>query len=143
LAGQFHEGTQPGDDGASVTRRALGRARHPYLWVSLPERVSKILKRPSASADAPEKFSQDKNQSSAYRLSGASSMVPGSVHTPETLKLLREALDDIWASLRPHERVRTSRTMIAVRLLEMAAAGERDPARLRSAALSTVVTSAL
>jgi hypothetical protein len=66
-------------------------------------------------------------------------MVPGSVHTPETVKLLREALDDIWASLRPHERARTSRTMIAVRLLEMAAAGERNPARLRSAVLNGLV----
>ena len=32
--------------------------------------------------------------------------------------------------------------MLAMRLLEVAAAGERDPARLRSEALSTVVTSA-
>ena len=31
--------------------------------------------------------------------------------------------------------------MLAMRLLEVAAAGERDPARLRSEALSTVVTS--
>lgn len=30
--------------------------------------------------------------------------------------------------------------MLAMRLLEVAAAGERDPARLRSEALSTVVT---
>jgi hypothetical protein len=33
--------------------------------------------------------------------------------------------------------------MLAARLLEVAAAGERDPARLRSEALSAVVTSAL
>ena len=66
-------------------------------------------------------------------------MVPGSLYTPETIQLLRDALDDIWAAMRPHERARTSRTMLAVRLLEMAAVGERDPARLRSGALNAVV----
>src|SRR5262245_35930052 len=66
-----------------------------------------------------------------------------SVHSPETVKLLRDALDDAWAALRPDERARASRSMLAARLLEVAAAGERNPARLRSAALSTVVTSAL
>ena len=70
-------------------------------------------------------------------------MSKGSVYNSETLKLLRDALDDAWAALRPDERARASRTMLAARLLELAAEGERDPARLRSAALSTVVTSAL
>lgn len=70
-------------------------------------------------------------------------MSKGSVYTPETVKLLRDALDDAWASLRPDERARASKTMLATRLLELAAEGERDPARLRSAALSIVVTSAL
>jgi hypothetical protein len=31
-------------------------------------------------------------------------MIPSSVHTPETLQLLRDTLDDAWAALRPHER---------------------------------------
>jgi hypothetical protein len=70
-------------------------------------------------------------------------MIPSSVHTPETLQLLRDTLDDAWAALRPHERARTSKTKLAMRLIEMAAAGERDLARLRSEALSTVVASAL
>ena len=70
-------------------------------------------------------------------------MGEGSVFTPETVKLLRDALDDAWAALRPEERARASKTMLAARLLEVAAAGERDPARLRSEALSAVVTSAL
>jgi hypothetical protein len=67
-------------------------------------------------------------------------MIPRSAHTPETLQLLRDVLEDTWAALPPHERKRTSKTNLAMRLVEMAAAGERDPARLRSAALSTVVT---
>ena len=70
-------------------------------------------------------------------------MSKGAVYTPETVKLLRDALEDAWAALRPDERARASKTMLAIRLLEVAAAGERDPARLRSEALSTVVTSAL
>ena len=70
-------------------------------------------------------------------------MSKGTVHTPETLKLLRDALDDAWSALRPDERARASKSMLASRLLELAAAGERDPARLRSAALGVVVTSAL
>jgi hypothetical protein len=59
------------------------------------------------------------------------------------MKLLREALEDAWAALRPDERARASKAMLATRLLEVAAEGERDPARLRREALSTVVTSAL
>jgi hypothetical protein len=70
-------------------------------------------------------------------------MSKGAVYTPETVKLLRDALDDAWAALRPDERARASKAMLATRLLEVAAEGERDPARLRREALSTVVTSAL
>ena len=65
------------------------------------------------------------------------------MHNPDTMKLLRDVLDDAWAALRPDERARASKSMLAARLLEVAAAGERNPARLLSAALSTVVTSAL
>jgi hypothetical protein len=70
-------------------------------------------------------------------------MSKGAVYTPETMMLLREALEDAWAALRPDERARASKTILALRLLEVAAEGERDPARLRREALSTVVTSAL
>jgi len=70
-------------------------------------------------------------------------MIPRSAHTPETLQLLRDALEDTWAALPPRERKRTSKMILAMRLVEMAAAGERDPARLRSAALSSVVTPVL
>ena len=77
------------------------------------------------------------------RVGAGALMSKGAVYTPETVKLLRDALEDAWAALRPDERARASKTMLAIRLLEVAAAGERDPARLRSEALSTVVTSAL
>ncbi|MGA9001460.1 MAG: hypothetical protein WB504_03225 [Pseudolabrys sp.] len=63
--------------------------------------------------------------------------------SPETIELLRSVLDDAWKSMRPEERVRTSKTAIGVRILEMAAAGERDPIRLRAEAATVVVTAAL
>lgn len=63
--------------------------------------------------------------------------------TPDTLKLLQSVLDDAWNSLRPEERARTSKTEVAVRVLEAASAGERDPARLRIEAITGVVRSSL
>lgn len=63
--------------------------------------------------------------------------------TPDTLKLLQSVLDDAWNSLTPEERARTSKTEVAVRVLEAASAGERDPARLRIEAITGVVRSSL
>ena len=53
----------------------------------------------------------------------------------DTIALLRETLDDAWASLRPEQRAGMSRTILAERILKCAAQGERDPARLLEAAL--------
>jgi hypothetical protein len=61
---------------------------------------------------------------------------------PEALKLLQSVLDEAWASLSPDERAKTSKTLVASRLLAAAAAGERDPARLRIEAIAAVATSA-
>ena len=72
---------------------------------------------------------------------GASAQV--AAFSPETIELLRSVLDDAWESLRPEERACTSKTAIAARILEMAAAGERDPIRLRAEAVTGVVTAAL
>ena len=63
--------------------------------------------------------------------------------SPETIELLRSVLDDAWESMRPEERACTSKTAIAARILDMAAAGERDPIRLRAEAVTGVVTAAL
>ena len=63
--------------------------------------------------------------------------------TPETLKLLQSVLEDAWMSLSPGERARTSKTQVAIRILEAASAGERDPARLRIQAVTGVVTTRL
>ena len=56
----------------------------------------------------------------------------------ETVALLRNALDDAWACLRPQERATTSRTQLAEGILALAAKGERNPDRLIDAALMAV-----
>ena len=54
----------------------------------------------------------------------------------ETVALLREVLDDAWASLRPEQRRTMLKTTLAERILASAAKGERDHGRLLDAALS-------
>ena len=54
----------------------------------------------------------------------------------KTVSLMREALDDAWACLRPQERETTSRTALAEAILALAAQGERNPDRLLDAALT-------
>jgi hypothetical protein len=54
----------------------------------------------------------------------------------ETVALLRETLDDVWACLQPEQQATMFKTTLAERILSAAAQGERDPARLREAALS-------
>ena len=53
----------------------------------------------------------------------------------ETVALLRQTLDDAWSSLRPEQQAKMLKTSLAERILKSAALGERDPARLRDAAL--------
>jgi hypothetical protein len=62
---------------------------------------------------------------------------------PETVALLREAPKDAWASLRPDQRARVSRTLLAEGILKSAAEGERDPESLRDAALKVGLSSPL
>jgi hypothetical protein len=56
----------------------------------------------------------------------------------ETVSLLRATLDDAWASLRPEQRAITSQSILAEGILKLAAEGERNPKRLRDAALMAV-----
>jgi hypothetical protein len=58
---------------------------------------------------------------------------------PETIELLRIALEAVWQSLPPDQQARTSKTLLAQRILRSAARGERDPIRLRACALIGVV----
>ena len=56
----------------------------------------------------------------------------------DTVSLLRQTLEEAWVSLRPDQRATMSRTLLAEGILKSAAAGERDPGRLRDAALMAV-----
>jgi hypothetical protein len=56
----------------------------------------------------------------------------------DTVLLLRESLDDAWACVPPQQRETTSKTLLAERILKVAADGERDPQRLLDAALMAV-----
>lgn len=58
----------------------------------------------------------------------------------ETVALLRETLDDAWACLRPEQQATMRKTTLAERILKSAADGERDPERLREAALMEFTT---
>jgi hypothetical protein len=54
---------------------------------------------------------------------------------PETVAILREILDDAWASLPPEQQATMQKTALAERILKSAAQGERDRERLRDATL--------
>jgi hypothetical protein len=54
---------------------------------------------------------------------------------PETVTLMKTALDDAWDRLEPKTQARVLKTTLAVRILESASQGERDRERLRDAAL--------
>jgi len=54
----------------------------------------------------------------------------------ETVALFKETLIEAWVSLRPEQRTRVSRSVLVTGLLRSAATGERDPERLRDAALA-------
>ena len=54
---------------------------------------------------------------------------------PETLNAMRDALDEAWALLSKERKAVTLKSDMAHRILRCASDGERDPARLRAAAL--------
>ena len=64
--------------------------------------------------------------------------VEGGSFDPETIKLLKAALDQAWLSLSPRQQAHTTKSYLAQRILKIAAQGERDPVRLRSCALAAV-----
>jgi hypothetical protein len=59
----------------------------------------------------------------------------GGTFDPDTIALMRTCLDDAWAELSPLIQARTMKSVLAQRILQAVAAGERDPVRLRTIAL--------
>jgi hypothetical protein len=66
-------------------------------------------------------------------IGGGQMQSSGVYFDPQTLELLRRILDDAWHSLPSDHELRKSE--MAARMLKRAAEGERDPARLRAAAI--------
>ncbi len=56
-------------------------------------------------------------------------------YDPETLLVLRNALDDAWALLPDDRKSESQKSLMAQRILKNAAEGVRDPVRLRAYAL--------
>jgi hypothetical protein len=65
----------------------------------------------------------------------------GGAYDPETIALLRTVLDAAWNSLGAEEQAQSSKCLLAERILHLAATGERDPIRLRAAALTGLINS--
>jgi hypothetical protein len=61
----------------------------------------------------------------------------------KTVAILKETLEDAWASLSLEKRAAMSRSLLAERILKAAAQGERDPRRLLDAALMDPTTEEL
>ena len=59
-------------------------------------------------------------------------------YDPETITLLRSVLDAAWNSLSPTQQAHISKSVLADRVLKLAARGERDPARLRVAIVEVI-----
>jgi hypothetical protein len=60
-------------------------------------------------------------------------------YDPETLVLLRKALDEAWAALPGGSKSETPKSEMAQRILRQAADGVREPVRLRASALVRAV----
>jgi hypothetical protein len=58
-----------------------------------------------------------------------------SAYDPETLDILRAAIDQAWALLPEDHKNKFLKIDMADRVLRKAAMGERDPVRLRTSAL--------
>ncbi len=55
---------------------------------------------------------------------------------PETIALLKTALEEAWKSLAPHEQAKTPKSALPDRILKRVAAGERERKKVIRAALA-------
>jgi hypothetical protein len=59
-------------------------------------------------------------------------------YDPDTVRILREVLDDAWATLPSDQQTQTEKSALALAILRFASAGERDPTRLSALALDSL-----
>lgn len=70
----------------------------------------------------------------------APSGLPAGAFDPDAIKILEAALESAWSTLQAIGNTRITRDQLAKRICELALAGERDPARLASSALTSLIT---
>ena len=63
---------------------------------------------------------------------------PGS-YDPDTVRILREVLDDAWATLPSEHQTQTEKSALALAILKLASNGERDPTRLSALAVDSLL----
>jgi hypothetical protein len=63
----------------------------------------------------------------------------GAAFDHETILIMKSSLDAAWDQLGSVEQAKTTKSVLASRILRAAAQGERDPVRLRTYALLHVV----
>ena len=61
-------------------------------------------------------------------------------YDPETLNVMRTALDEAWTLLPDDRKSEIAKSAMAQRILKQAAEGVRDPVSLRTSALNFSVT---
>ena len=66
--------------------------------------------------------------------------IEGCSYDPETIEMMQSVLDEAWGSIPLKQQARVSKTEMAARILKLAASGVRDPVRLRTYALTTVIS---
>jgi hypothetical protein len=60
-------------------------------------------------------------------------------YDPVTVRILREVLDDAWATLPSEQQTQIEKSALALRILRLASSGERDPTRLSALALDSLI----
>ena len=65
---------------------------------------------------------------------------PAGALDPDAIKILDAALESAWSTLQAIGNKRITRDQLAKRICELALRGERDPARLASNALTSLIT---
>jgi hypothetical protein len=72
----------------------------------------------------------------------ARALIAGASYAPDTLKMISRGFDDAWQRVAGNYKsppaIEAARLKLANIVLSLAAEGERDPARLRDRAVSTL-----
>lgn len=117
-------------------QRLLGaalRAEYSELVTHIPERFVRLLIPLRDAMQRPRRRLPSDNDQPASPLFAQTSF------DPETLAVLSESFDDGWDTLRRLGNTTITRDVLAKQLLDLARNGERNPARMCTSALVTLL----